>query len=116
MTIYSSGTFVGEGFIERMEQASTAMISFSIDSKVSLVSENGQSQEGLRLLRIVDGTLVSKALEINATTGSLVNRHEVSVTAYIKTSRRQGWKPRNQPAETATNLTSTTPARIVASW
>lgn len=100
VTVYSQGTFVGEGFVERMEEASTALISFSVDGNVSMISKNGTSQEGLRLLRIIDGTLVSEVLEISSTTYDVTNRHDSPITAYVKTARRQGWTLRNQPKKT----------------
>ena len=100
VTVYSAGTFVGEGFVERMEQAATSLISFSVDGNVSMASKNGSSQEGLRLLRIIDGVLMSEVLEITSTTYTVENRHPTPITAYFKTARRQGWTLQNQPGGT----------------
>ena len=100
VTIYSGGTFVGEGFIERMEKSTNAFVTYSIDGNVNMTSRYGTRQEGLRLLKIIDGMIVSEVLEINTTTYDLNNRHAEPITAYIKTARRTGWKLRNQPAET----------------
>ncbi len=100
VTIYSGGTFVGEGFIERMEKSTNAFVTYSIDGNVNMASRYGTRQEGLRLLKIIDGMIVSEVLEINTTTYDLNNRHAEPITAYIKTPRRTGWKLRNQPTET----------------
>ncbi|HUH05055.1 MAG TPA: hypothetical protein VML75_23820, partial [Kofleriaceae bacterium] len=100
VTIYSGGTFVGEGFLERMEKATTAFVSYSIDGNVVMNSRDGTSQEGVRLLKIVDGMVVSEVLEIVSTTYDIENRHPTPITAYVKTQRRTGWKFRNQPAAT----------------
>ncbi len=100
VTIYSGGTFVGEGFIERMEKSTTAFVSYAMDGNVSMVSHNGTRNEGLRLLKIVNGVVLSEVLQIQATTYEVTNRHPAPITAYVKTSRRTGWKLRNQPPET----------------
>jgi len=100
VTIYSGGTFVGEGFIERMEKSTTAFVSYAMDGNVSMVSQNGTRNEGLRLLKIVDGVVLSEVLQIQSTTYEVTNRHPAPITAYVKTARRTGWKLRNQPAET----------------
>ncbi len=100
VTIYSGGTFVGEGFIERMEKSTTAFVSYAMDGNVSMVSHNGTRNEGLRLLKIVDGMVLSEVLQIQATTYEVTNRHPAPITAYVKTARRTGWKLQHQPADT----------------
>ncbi len=100
VTIYSGGTFVGEGFVERMEKGTKSFVTYSIDGNVKMSSKYGTRQEGLRLLKIIDGMVTSEVLEINSTTYSLDNRHPEPITAYIKTARRTGWKLRNRPADT----------------
>jgi len=100
VTIYAGGTFVGEGFIERMEKSATAFVSYAVDGNVDMTSRDGTRNEGVRLLKIVDGMVISEVLEIRSTTYDLDNRNPGAITAYIKTSRRTGWKLRNQPADT----------------
>lgn len=100
VTIYSHGTFVGEGFLERMEKGTTSFVSYSIDGNVNLSSHQGTRHEGLRLLKIIDGQIVSEVLEIHATTYDIENRHPTPITAYVKTARRQGWTLRNKPENT----------------
>lgn len=100
VTIYSSGTFVGEGFVERMEKATTSFVTYSIDGNVNLTSRYGTKNEGLRLLKIIDGLIVSEVLQIHTTTYDIKNRHPEALTAYVKTARRTGWKLRNKPKET----------------
>jgi hypothetical protein len=91
---------VGEGFIERMEKGTTAFVSYAVDGNVAMTSRDGTRNEGVRLLKIVDGLVVSEVLEIQTTTYDLDNRNPKPITAYVKTGRRTGWKLRNQPAET----------------
>ncbi len=100
VAVYSGGTFVGESFVERMEKGTTAFLTYSIDGNVTLVAERGTSQEGLRLLKIIDGQIISEVLEIDRTTYKIENRHDKPVTAYVKTARRSGWTLRKQPSGT----------------
>src|SRR4029434_25691 len=55
ITVYSSGTFVGEGFVERMESGTTSFLTFAIDGQVLLDRHGGTREEALRLLRIENG-------------------------------------------------------------
>lgn len=100
VAVYSGGTFVGESFVERMEKGTTTFLTYSIDGNVSLVSDHGTSQEGLKLLRIIDGQIVSEVLEIDRTIYKIENRHAEPITAYVKTSRRSGWTMRKEPKGT----------------
>lgn len=100
VTLYSGGTFVGEGFLDRVEPASTHFVSFAIDGKVSLDSDYSTEEEGAKLLRISDGQIVSEVLQIERTTYTIKNLHDEAVTAYVKTSRRPNYELRNLPKET----------------
>ena len=100
VTIYSRGTFVGEGFVERMERDMTSFLTYSIDGNVSSSNKMGTTEEGLRLLKIADGMVVTEVLRVEKTTYSLENNHDEPITAYIKTIKRQGWKLRTRPEDT----------------
>lgn len=100
VAVYSGGTFVGESFVERMEKGTTTFLTYSVDGNVALATERGTSQEGLKLLKIVDGQIVSEVLEIDRSTHKIENRHEKPVTAFVKVGRRSGWTLRKQPSGT----------------
>lgn len=100
VTIYSRGTFVGEGFVERMERDTTSFLTYSIDGNVGMSSNRGTREEGLRLVKIVDGRVVSEVLRVERTTYQLTNSHAAPITAYVKTPKRSGWTLRNQPKDT----------------
>lgn len=100
ITVYSSGTFVGEGFVERMESDETSFLTFAIDGKVSMETEAGTRDEGLRLVRIVDGTILSESQRIERTTYKVENRHDKPIKAFIRTPKRAGWKLLHQPTGT----------------
>ena len=100
VSIFAGGTFVGEGFLDRMEQGSTTFLTYSIDGKVAMVPDSHNTQEGMRLLKIIDGMIVSEVLEVSASIYKVDNRHDEDVVAYIKTMKRSGWKLRTVPAGT----------------
>lgn len=100
VSIFAGGTFVGEGFLDRMEQGSTTFLTYSIDGKVVMAPTSRNSQEGMRLLKIIDGMIVSEVLEVSSSIYNVENRHDDEVVAYIKTAKRSGWKLRNQPPGT----------------
>lgn len=100
VTIYAKGTFVGEGFLERMEKGQSIFLTYAIDRNVSLTREQAFAREPLRLLKISGGRIITEVLNIYRGKYKLENRHEKPITAYIKTLRRSGYKLRNAPKET----------------
>jgi hypothetical protein len=100
VTLYSQGTFVGEAFMKRMDPGMTTFLTFSGDDTVNLRTENFREEEGLKLVKIVDGMLVSEVLEINRTVYKVTNQGEKDVTAYVKVSMQPGAKLRDKPKDT----------------
>ncbi len=100
ITVYSDRTFVGEGFVERMQAGHTSFLTFAIDGNVLLDSHGGSREEGVRLLRIVDGLIVSEMQRIESTTYEVKNRHAKPLRAYIRTPKRSGWTLLNKPKGT----------------
>ncbi len=106
VTLYSKGTFVGEGFLDRVEPGATHFVSYAIDGKVSLDSDYATKEEGGKLLRISDGLIVSEVLRIEITTFELKNLHDEPITAFVKVERRSDWDLRNKPAGTVETPTA----------
>jgi hypothetical protein len=103
VAIYSRGTFVGEGFLERMEKGSTIFLTFSIDGSVSMTRKHERAQEVLGMLKIARGQIQSEVLYIDRRVYSVTNRHERPITAYVKsTPPSSTYKLRNPPAQTVT--------------
>ena len=100
ITVYADGTFVGEGFVERMEQGSTSFLTFAIDGRVSLDQEGGMREEGWHLLRIQNGQIVTEAQQVQVTTYEVTSRREEPVRAYIKTLKTSGWTLKERPSGT----------------
>lgn len=106
VTLYSKSTFVGEGFIDRVQPGSTHFVSYSRDSKVSLNSDYSTREEGAKLLRISDGQIVSEVLRTETTTYTIKNLHDEPITAYVKTERRADWKLADSPKGTVETPTA----------
>jgi hypothetical protein len=100
IAVYSDGTFVGEGFLERMEASTTSMLTFAIDSHVVLETDQGARDESVRLIKIIDGQLVSEVLRVETITYAIDNRHRRAITAFVKTPKRTDWKLKLQPTGT----------------
>lgn len=100
ITVYSEGTFVGEGFVERMQSGRTSFLTFAIDGNVLLDSHGGSREEGVALLRIVDGLIVSEMQRIESTTYEVKNKHAEPQRAFIRTPKRPGWTLREKPEGT----------------
>jgi hypothetical protein len=100
ITVYSNGTFVGEGFVERMESGSTAFLTFAIDGQVTLDQKGGAREDQLRLLRIQNGQLVSESQLIQQTSYEVKNHRTDAIRAYVRSGKHQGWTLKNRPAGT----------------
>lgn len=100
ITVYSEGTFVGEGFVERMQSGRTSFLTFAVDGNVLLDSHGGSREEGVALLRIVDGLIVSEMQRIESTTYEVKNKHAEPQRAFIRTAKRPGWSLRAKPEGT----------------
>jgi hypothetical protein len=100
IAVYSDGTFVGEGFLERMEAGTTSMLTFAIDTHVRLDTDRGARDESVRLVKIIDGQLVSEVVRIETITYGIDNRHGRAITAFVKTPKHTDWKLKSQPEGT----------------
>ncbi len=97
VAIYAKGTFVGEGFLERMEKGQTVFLTYAIDHNVSLRHSTTFNREPLRLLKISGGLIITEVLNIYRAEYVVDNQHDEPITAYVKTRRRSGYKLRNAP-------------------
>lgn len=91
VTIYSQGTFLGEGLLERVEPNSTHFLGFSLDSKVSLSSDSSYTSGASRVVHIHGGVFTLEVQNQEVVTHALRNLHAEPVTAFLKTERRPDW-------------------------
>lgn len=116
VAIYSHGTFVGEGFLERLEKQQTIFLTYAIDGRVSLTRRTGHTHEPLRLLKIHGGKIVSEVLDIYRERYAVENHHDRPIVAYVKSKKRGGsYKLRAPAKETVrTAEASFVPVRVAA--
>jgi hypothetical protein len=100
VTIYSQGTFVGEGFLERLEKGATIFLTYAIDGRVTMTRQQDWTQEVVRMLKIANGKIQSEMLHVDRRRFKVINRHEKPITAYVKSIPRSGYKLRTTPAGT----------------
>lgn len=100
ITVYSNNTFVGEGFVERMERGATSFLTFAVDGQVLLDQHGGMREDALRLLRIQNGQLVSEAQLIQLTHYTVKNHRAEPVRAYIRSLKTSGWTLKEPPVGT----------------
>jgi hypothetical protein len=100
ITVYSNNTFVGEGFVERMERGATSFLTFAVDGQVLLDQHGGMREDALRLLRIQNGQLVSEAQLIQLTHYTVKNHRAEPVRAYIRSLKTPGWTLKGPPVGT----------------
>ncbi len=98
ITVLSGGTFVGEGFVERMPEGATSFLTFAIDERLSLDQHGGARDEKYRLVRISGGLLVVEAQRVRSTRYEVKSRADLPVRAYIRSARVPGWEPEPVPA------------------
>ncbi len=116
VAIYSRGTFVGEGFLERMEKGSTLFLTYSIDGSVTMSHTATSGQQPVRLLRIQRGMIESEVMDFTRTTYTVSNQHDTPLVTYVKSLRpSREYKLRRPPAGTVqTAEASFVPVRVPA--
>jgi hypothetical protein len=87
VTIYSEGTFVGEGFLERLEKGRSLFLTFAIDGAVEMTWTQSYREEAVRLLKIHHGLVESEVLHLNRSVYTIRNEHEAPIAAYVKSQR-----------------------------
>ncbi len=101
VAIYSGTTFLGEGFVDRMEKGTTTFLTYAADGGVHLTQSQTNSDEGGRLLKIMAGMIESEVISVIKQRLAIKNDHDEEITAYVKTAKLGGdWKLTTKPAET----------------
>jgi len=100
VALYSKGSFVGEGFLERQENGADSFVSFAMDSKVSLKSDTTSSEEPLSLIKIQNGMILAEMMQIKRSQYTLTSRTTDDGTAYVRTPKLREYTLRNPPEST----------------
>ena len=92
IALYRGSTFVGEGFIDRVAENAPTFVPYAIDDEVRLDATTSEKEEGLRILKIVDGTITSEIKRVNRVTYAVRNLRAEAVSVWIRRAKRPGWK------------------------
>ncbi len=109
ISIFSEGTFVGEGFLARTDPQQTSFVTYAIDPAVTLEATLASKESGMRLLKIVDGMVWSEVLQTQDLTYVAANERDEALTVYVRIDRTPGWTVR----EPATGVVATADAWFV---
>ncbi len=100
VALYSKGSFVGEGFLKRLEAGATTFVSFAIDGKLSLKIDNYTTTEPIGLYKIQDGMIWAETYKIKKDEFTVKNRNDEDGTAFIRRKKEVGYNLRNTPEGT----------------
>ncbi len=102
VTLYKSGTFVGEGYLPRTESGSVVHITFAMDARVTLKTAREESEEAAKILKISGGGLTSEIKRVTHLSYEIRNQHAEDIRAVIRRPVRPEWKLDPMPEGTLT--------------
>lgn len=100
ISIYSGGTFVGEGIGESISDNKQATIPFAVNPDILVTSSREQRQEGARLIKIERGVMTVESFDRIKTTYR-IKGGEGSYRLYVRHGKAGGlYELKDPPAET----------------
>lgn len=90
LTIYSGGSFVGEGLSDTVGTNTSATIPFAVEPNIMVTSTNKRDGDELRLIKIVRGVLEVESFARSTTTWSVKGRMKEGFKVLIRHSK-SGW-------------------------
>jgi hypothetical protein len=90
ITIYSGGSFVGEGLSEAVGTNTSATIPFAVEPSIMVTSTNKRDGDELRLIKIVRGVLEVESFARSTTTWSAKGRSKDGFKVLIRHAK-SGW-------------------------
>jgi outer membrane protein OmpA-like peptidoglycan-associated protein len=91
MTIFSRGTFAGEGFLQRLNPAESAFIPFALDTATAVEVEHQSEQVPRRLVSLVDGVLTLEDQEVQITRYRISPGADACARIFLKHPRQAGY-------------------------
>jgi hypothetical protein len=67
-------------------------VPYAIDNRVRVVLDEGTSEEGLRLIKMVNGIITAETKQVTRYVYDVDNRQPEAATLYVQRERRTGWK------------------------
>jgi len=98
ISIYSGGTFVGEGISESISDNGQATIPFAVDASILVESSRKSASEGARLLKIVKGVMTVQRYNRVRTTYRIKGGRDVAYRVYVRHPKAGGdYKLKDEP-------------------
>jgi len=92
VAIYREGTFLGEALSGRVEVSGTTFLPFAIDGRVRLDLSEQSTEEGIKLVRIINGYVLAEVKQVTRYTYDVSNGSGDEMTLWISRPKRTGWK------------------------
>lgn len=99
VTVYDDGTYAGDAQLTALPPGQVRLISFAIDQRVLVDSEQEQSQQTRTLAKIVKGVLQLQIVSLQGRTYKAENQGDVAKQLIVEHPRAGGeWKLHETPA------------------
>ena len=97
VSIYAAGAFVGEGIFKRIESEAETFLPYSLETSVAISSHDKQDDQPVRLVRILDGTIVAEVEKVHTVEYEVLCKGKEGGRAYVQFPKRGGWKLKAPP-------------------
>ena len=102
VSIFSGGTFVGEGVITRLLPGERSMIPYAVDTATSVQATSVSLEEPVRIVALARGILRVNDRRRFVTSYEITPGHNVPNTLVLRHPRTAGYEPFNLPPDTET--------------
>ncbi|HRI65476.1 MAG TPA: hypothetical protein PK156_14610, partial [Polyangium sp.] len=102
VSIFSGGTFVGEGVITRLLPGERSLIPYAVDTSTSVKSSGIMLEEPVKIVSLAKGVLRVNDRRRYVTSYDIVPGHNVPSTLVLRHARLVGYEPVNLPPDTET--------------
>jgi hypothetical protein len=97
VTIFSAGSFAGEGIFRRIEDGAQTYLPYSLERGISVQHASSHANKPVRLLTVVDGVLTYESQNRHTHTYTVHSRLQDEHTLFVEVAKRSGWTLENMP-------------------
>lgn len=102
VAVFSQGTFVGEGLIDRLSPGDKAMIPYALDSGTSVTVSSESTEKPVKLVSIARGVMIVENVSIVTTRYEIAAGKQTPARMFVRHARRTGYTAQALPPETET--------------
>ncbi len=100
LSIFSRGTFVGEGLLGRVHVGDSTFVSYGLDSSTWIRSQWSSTTHPHRIVSLARGVLLVEDVRVRATRYILLVGRRSPERAFVRHGRTAGYEPRSLPPGT----------------